>query len=135
MRLMLDLNVMLDVLQRREPFFKYSAGVLSRVVKREDSGCIPSHALTTIHYVMRKYDSRERANEVVDWVLAHLEVIPQDKAVFFRARGLGLSDFEDAAVASAAEAAACDRIVTRNVVDFSGSPVPAVTPEEFLAET
>lgn len=135
MRLMLDLNVLLDVLQGREPFVQCSAGVLSRVVSREDTGCIPSQALTTIHYVMRKYDSHEKANEVVDWVLAHLDVIPQEKVVFFRARSLAFRDFEDAAVASAAEAAACDRIVTRNVGDFSGSPVPAVTPEEFLAET
>jgi hypothetical protein len=26
----------------------------------------------------------------------------------------------------------CERIVTRNVADFAGSPVPAVTPEEWL---
>ena len=43
-----------------------------------------------------------------------------------------LTDFEDAALASAAEAAGCELIITRNVADFGSSPVPAVTPEEFL---
>lgn len=35
-------------------------------------------------------------------------------------------------LASAAEAAGCKLILTRNVADFGASPVPAVTPEEFL---
>lgn len=34
--------------------------------------------------------------------------------------------------ASAAEAADCSAIVTRNVKDFPGSPVAVLTPEEFL---
>ena len=41
-------------------------------------------------------------------------------------------DFEDAVVASMAEFARCEYIVTRNVSDFVGSPIPAVSPEEFL---
>ena len=59
------------------------------------------------------------------WVLA----VP----TFVRARSLSFTDFEDAALASAAEAAGCTQIVTRNVADFARSPVPALTPEELLA--
>jgi len=33
----------------------------------------------------------------------------------------------------AAEAVAADMIITRNLRDFSGSPVPAIRPEDFLA--
>jgi len=51
---------------------------------------------------------------------------------FQRARLLPLKDFEDALVASVAEATGSGSIVTRNVPDFAGSPVPAVTPTEFL---
>jgi len=58
--------------------------------------------------------------------------VPQDRAQFVRARSLQFDDFEDAVVSSAAEAVACDFVVTRNVADFGASPVPAVTPEEFL---
>jgi hypothetical protein len=45
---------------------------------------------------------------------------------------LPLSDFEDALVASIAEATGSDYIVTRNVPDFAGSPVQAISPTEFL---
>jgi hypothetical protein len=43
-----------------------------------------------------------------------------------------MPDFEDSVVAAVAAAAGCDYIVTRNVRDFTGSPVLAVTPAEFL---
>jgi predicted nucleic acid-binding protein len=129
---MLDLNVLLDVVQRREPFYAASATVLSQAVEGPSVSCLPGHALTTLHYIVNKYAGRERADTLVDWVLAHLEIVPQDRAQFVRARNLRFDDFEDAALASAAEAAGCKLILTRNVADFGASPVPAVTPEEFL---
>lgn len=134
MKVTIDLNVLLDVVQRREPFYDGSAAVLSRVVEGRDIGCLPGHALTTLYYVMAKFAGREQAGNLVDWVLAHLEIIPQDRPQFVRARSLSFSDFEDAALASAAEASGCDLIVTRNVADFSASPIPVLTPEEFLID-
>jgi predicted nucleic acid-binding protein len=131
MKVMLDLNVILDVVQKREPFYAASATVLSQAVEGPDVYCLPGHALTTLHYIVAKHAGREQAETLVDWVLAHLEIVPQDRAQFVRARNLRFDDFEDAAVASAAEAADCKLILTRNVADFGASPVPAVTPEEF----
>jgi predicted nucleic acid-binding protein len=131
-KVMLDLNVLLDVVQRREPFYAASATVLSQAVEEPGTSCLPGHALTTLHYIVAKYADREQANTLVDWVLAHLEIVPRDRAQFVRARNLRFDDFEDAALASAAEAAGCKLILTRNVADFGASPVPAVTPEEFL---
>ena len=132
MKVMLDLNVLLDVTQRREPFYAASAAVLSRAVEGLDTACVASHVLTTLHYVVAKYAGQAGAGMLVDWVLAHLEIVPQDRAQFVRARSLRFADFEDAALASAAEAAGCEIILTRNIADFASSPVPAVTPEEFL---
>jgi predicted nucleic acid-binding protein len=132
MRVMLDLNVFLDVVQQREPFYAASASVLSQLIARPNVACLPGHALTTLHYIIAKYAAPNRADALVDWILAHLEIVPQDRAQFVRARSLGFTDFEDAALASAAEAAGCELIVTRNVADFGSSPVPAVTPEEFF---
>jgi len=132
MRLMLDLNVLLDVARRREPFYAASAKVLSQAIAGPSVACLPGHALTTLYYIVSKHAGREHAGTLVDWVLAHLEIVPQERIQFVRARNLQFKDFEDAVVASAAEAAGCELIVTRNVADFGGSPVRAVTPEEFL---
>ena len=76
---------------------------------------------------------RETAEKDVDWLLKSFALAPADRPVFLRARTLPLPDFEDAVVAAAAEATRCDVILTRNLPDFAGSPVPAIAPEEFLA--
>ena len=133
-KILVGLNVLLDVIQRREPHYPHSAGVLSRIAAGELDGAVPSHALTTIHYVVSRLDGVDSANRAVDWLLGRLEVIPEGSSTFLRARSLDVDDFEDAVVASAAEQARCHRIVTRNVEDFRNSPVAAVTPRELEAE-
>ena len=134
MKVLLDLNVLLDVIQEREPHYAASAEILSRIAWGELEGAVPGHALTTIHYVASKFGDREIGDEAVEWMLKEVEIVGEDRELFLRARSLGLRDFEDAVVASAAEHACCDYVVTRNVGDFAGSPVPAITPGELTAE-
>jgi len=129
----IDLNVVLDVVQKRQPHYAASAAVLSLVVERRMTGLLPAHALTTIHYIVDRFAGRKKAGEFVDWLLLHFEVAPAGKTELIRARELEFSDFEDAVVAACAIQAESDLIITRNIADFAGSPVPAVTPEEFLA--
>jgi len=43
-----------------------------------------------------------------------------------------MKDYEDALLASVAKRSKADFIVTRNEGDFKGSPVPAVSPQDFL---
>lgn len=131
MKVLVDLNILLDVIQRREPHYAASAEILSRIAAGEIEGAVAGHALTTIYYVVSKFAGRQSANRAVDWILRDLEVVPEGRDLFLRARGLKVDDFEDAVVASAAEKTHCDWIVTRNVDDFVSAPVPAVTPLEL----
>ena len=133
MRAILDLNVVLDVVQRREPHYAASAAVVSRAVEQGFEGVLPSHALPTLYYIVGRFAGRDTAGELVDWLLRHFEVAEAGKTELVRARSLGLADYEDAVVAACAVRAKCDLILTRNIADFVGSPVTAVTPEEFLA--
>jgi predicted nucleic acid-binding protein len=71
----------------------------------------------------------------VDWLLRYFEVAGTTHRELKRARRLDWPDFEDAVVAAAAESYSCTHIVTRNVRDFRDSPVPALTPEEFLFDS
>jgi predicted nucleic acid-binding protein len=133
MKVMLDLNVVLDVVQRREPHYAASAQAMSSILDNGGVVYLASHALTTLHYIVTRYGGSKAADQLIDWALGRLEIAPQTRAEFLRARSLDFADFEDAALASAAEAARCEVILTRNVADFRGSPVRALTPEEFLA--
>lgn len=130
--ILLDLNVLLDVVQKREPRYAASAGVIELAIRGDVKGALPAHAMTTVHYIVGRYQGGGKADEVVDWLLRHFEVAAIGHAQVQRARALGWADFEDAVVAAAAESSGCQAIVTRNVKDFSRSLVPAMTPEEYL---
>jgi len=134
MKIAVDINVLLDVFQRRTPHYAASAQVTSMVVVGTFTAVFPSHGLATLYYLVRKYATKADAEAAMDRVLSHFEIGNLDAAGWRRARNLPLSDFEDAAVAVVAEETGCDFIVTRNVADFSGSPVPAVTPSDFLSQ-
>ena len=68
----------------------------------------------------------------MDFILTYFSIVPCDKAILSSALTLGFDDYEDAVVASAAKKAKCAYIITRNKRDFANSPVPALTPGEFL---
>lgn len=133
MKVMIDLNVVLDVLQKREPHFAASAEVLGMAASGKLEALLPAHCLTTLHYIISKHADKDAANTAIDWILTNLHVCPEDEKAFLRARALPLDDFEDAVVATIAEATRCAHIITRNVTDFKASPISAMAPEEFLA--
>ena len=133
MKAMFDLNVLLDVLQFRTPWVKASGELCARAVRGELEGFVAPHTLTTLFYVLDRHADRATAEKDVDWLLRSFALAPADRSVLLRARALPLPDFEDAVVAAAAETARCDVVLTRNLPDFAGSPVPAVAPEELLA--
>ena len=45
---------------------------------------------------------------------------------------LGFPDFEDAVVSTTVSRENCSYIVTRNTGDYKKSPVPVISPKEFL---
>jgi predicted nucleic acid-binding protein len=133
MKVALDLNVVLDVAQNRIPHYQASEEVVRRARAHEFEAVLPSHALTTLHYVLEKWGGGTLANQTIDELLSVFTIYPADTLIFKRARALLFADFEDAVVAAIAEASKCDFIITRNVADFGGSPVIALSPADFLA--
>lgn len=132
MKALLDLNVVLDVVQKRQPHFGASAAVIEAVTKKRLAGLLSAHAITTLHYIVGRYQSVEIANRTVDLLLRHFEIATVGHQELLRARSLGWKDFEDAVVLAAAESSDCETIITRNVRDFRQSTVPVLTPEEWL---
>jgi predicted nucleic acid-binding protein len=130
--ILVDLNVVLDVVQKREPHHRASAAILSAVVRDNLGAALPAHAFTTVHYIVTHYQNRAKADDVIDWLLQYFHIATTGHAELVRARELGWPDFEDAVVAANAESMRCETIVTRNVADFKNSPIPVMTPHEML---
>ena len=131
-RLLIDVDVVLDVLTRRNPFFADSTAVLAACETGRCAGAVAAHTLTTLWYLLTKYHGRAYAREKTAELLRIVEVAAVDQEVIHAALVLDFSDFEDAVQSQAAAAAGADYIVTRNLADFSRGPVSAITPAEVL---
>lgn len=132
MTIVVDINVMLDVFQQRQPHYGSSAGVMNLVMGGTLKGVCPSHALTTLYYLARRHGTQADAESAIDKVLQHFEIVSLENVDWQKARQLPFADFEDAAVSVTADQAGASFIVTRNEADFVHSNVPAITPAAFL---
>ena len=133
MKLLIDGNVILDVLQKREPHFEDSAKVWKLCETEQAQGYVSALTFANLVYAMRK----ELDPEQIEDVLKRLSLIFQftELAVsdMTNAAGMKWDDFEDALQAAAAERVHADYLITRNVRDFKKSKVTAILPTEFLA--
>ncbi len=129
---LVDTNVVMDVLLDRRPHAAGSAAVWEAVETGVFKGFLAAHAITTIHYLVRKDVGIAKAKGTISAMLRVFEVATVDGAVLEEALRLPMSDFEDAVTAAAAQVAGCDFIVTRNPKGFRGSAIRTLTPEAFL---
>lgn len=133
MTVVVDINVMLDVFQKRQPHYGASAALMNLVMNGALRGICPSHALTTLYYLAHRHGTRNDAESAVDQVLQHFEIVALEHKDWKIVRGSCISDFEDAAVSVTAEKMNAAFIVTRNESDFAKSPTRAISPTVFLA--
>jgi predicted nucleic acid-binding protein len=90
------------------------------------------HSVATLAYLIERERSPAVAREVVTGLLTWARVATTGHQDAVQALQLPMSDFEDALQVSAAQACGADYIITRNGRDFVQSPLPALSPDDFL---
>lgn len=125
-RLLVDVNVVLDVLLERSPHAEHAVALWALIETGRARGLLSAHAVTIVHYLVAHEHDDRRARRALERLLSVYTVAAVDDAVIRRAMSLGFKDFEDGVTAAAAAAAECDALVTRNPRDFKASPVPVV---------
>ena len=133
LRVLVDLNLILDTLQKREPFYATSARVLACAETGLVEGLVAAHTLTTLFYLIAKYRSTGMARVVLTELLQFLSVAAVDHSTIKQALNLPYGDFEDAVQMMAGVQAGAQVVITRNVHDFQAGPLPALLPAELLA--
>ena len=131
MRLLLDTNVFLDLPERR-PGFQNSQKIIL-LLGRAHEGWVAWHTLSNVFYIAdRLTRSRIIARELIHDILVWCTVVPVDHSDALRAENLLIDDFEDALQMAAALSVDVDVIITRDLKDYQNSPIPQLTPEQFL---
>jgi predicted nucleic acid-binding protein len=130
MRLLLDINVLLDVVFER-PAAPGSSQVIARC-GREHDAWLAWHSVATLAYLVGRQRSAAEARDFLRSLFMWADVAVTQRSDALQALDWPMPDCEDALQAAAAVACDARVILTRNVRDFKGSPVPAMTPEAFM---
>ena len=132
-RLMIDTNIFLDVLLRREPFYESSREVLKLSEDKQVQGFLSASSATDIFYIVRKgLQSTESAYKALGSILNIVKILTVTNDDVLNAFMQKAADFEDCLLATCAKSNKCSAIVTRNKKDFLDFGITLLSPEELL---
>lgn len=133
MDVFIDTNVLIDVLAKRNPFYRSSAQVWSLAENGSIHGLVSAISFNNIYYVVRKLKNRKTAERMMVLMRDAFDVTALDRQILGQAIDAGFKDFEDAIQYMSALHAGVDCLVSRNPKDFPRKDLPVVSPEEFIA--
>lgn len=133
MRILLDTNILIDFVARREPFFADALKVFELCRQEKIDGVIAAHSVVNMAYILRKNFTADELREILLRLCKIFQVEAIDLSKLIAALGnRDFSDFEDCLQLQCALSLNADYIVTRNVKDFAAGKISAITPDEFL---
>lgn len=134
MKALVDSDVILDFLIKREPYFEASSKVVELCSQYKADGYMAAHSVTNLYYLLRKDFSDEERREAILSLfdIFTIEQIDTDKLKAALANK-GFRDFEDCLQVECALRVNADYVVTRNVSDYMESQIKVVKPEAFCA--
>ena len=131
-RIFLDTNVMLDLLGERIPFYLSSAKIASLADKGDITLVVSALSYATVDYFLTKYQGSEKSREKLRKFKIISEISDLNESVIEKGLNSEMKDFEDSLQYFSALNSDCKIIITRNSMDFKGSAIPVMTPDEFL---
>ena len=133
MKLLIDTNVVLDVLLRREPFSETAAEVLNLTQRDDVREYVSASAITDIYYIANKQlKDRAAVRDLLERLLKIVSVAAVSEQEIRNALNLTWADFEDSVQYSVALLNEMDGIVTRNPSDYQEANMRIWLPEQVL---
>ena len=133
MKALLDTCVVVDFLQKREPFAQDALSLFRAAAIQEFSGYITAKSATDIFYLShRATHSNEQSGILLQRLLDLVGMLDSLGADVRLALLAECADFEDAVMIETAKRCGMDCIVTRNIKHYAGASIPVYEPADFL---
>lgn len=134
MRILIDINIILDLVQSREPHSSNASRIINSCVKEEYTGYVSAHSLSDLFFILRKVKSVEERKAIILHLCKFFKVISESRDFFvFICNNADWIDLEDGLQMKCAEMEKLDYIVSRDKSrGFKNSPVKVISPADFL---
>lgn len=133
MRVLVDTNVLLDVLARREPHWTAASRVWTLAETGSVQADISAISYNNVYYIVRRWSGRGRAEKALRLLRDVFGTVGLTQKVLIQAMDAEFPDFEDAIQYFSAVHARAVYIITRNAQDFPRAGPTVISPGEWLA--
>ena len=137
MKVLVDTNVVIDVLQNRDPWCEAGKKIFLAIANKQIIGCLTAKQIADIHYFSRKQFKEQenvdkKCRSVITKLLALFELLDTLGIDCQDAVAIENNDYEDAIMMSTAVRSDMDAIITRDKSHYHSAPIPVYTAEEFV---
>jgi len=133
-RLLIDTNIVIDLLSKREGFYEEAAALFSLADKNELELTISSLTFANTNYILSKLKLPKDARQILRRFKVLVELLSlNDKITELALSDEKFPDFEDGLQYYSAIENNIDIIITRNKKDFKSSKIPVLTAKEYLS--
>lgn len=131
-RLLVDTNIVIDLLARREDFYVEAQELFTLADRGEVELSVSALTFANIYYILCKYHASEHVRKALNKLKILVKTLPVDDKIIELALHSDFKDFEDAIQYHNAIQNHLDMIITRNKKDFKHSRLPVFTAREYL---
>lgn len=133
MKIFLDANVLISVLNKEYPLFTTTSRILSLADKKNFLLFTSPVCLAIAFYFAEKKHGRVNAKSKIELLSNHLQITTVNKSCVSKTlQSPAINDFEDGLEYYSAEESKCNCIITENVKDFYFSKIEVLTSEGFF---
>ena len=134
MRVLIDSNIILDYIAKREPHAISARLIFKMCACNEIEGFISAHTVSNLFYILRKDLSVAKRKEILLKLCQVFTVLGIDDIKLISSlENENFNDLEDCLQDECANDFNADYLITRNVSDFKNGKVKTIEPNEFLS--
>ena len=131
--ILIDTNIVIDLLAKREPFYRSAAQLFSLADKQKLELSISSLTFANTNYVLSRLKSTQEARGILRRFRVLVKILPlTDKIIDLALNDDNFKDFEDGLQYYTAIENDQEVIITRDLKDFKESKIPTMTADEYL---
>lgn len=133
MKALFDTNVVLDILLKREDFFKNSFASVIVADYNKYQSYVTSNTITDIYYISCKLIGKEKARELIEQLFGLFKIVEINELDCLCAYEIPKSeDYEDAVAYASAKRNKIDCIITRDSKHYKNNNISIFSPESFI---
>jgi predicted nucleic acid-binding protein len=133
MKIFLDANILISVLNKEYPLFTYTSRIISLADKKKFTLFTSPVCLAIAFYFAEKKYKSASAKKRIQILCEHINIAPANKsAVLQSLQNPAINDFEDGLEYYSAAESKCECIITEDINDFYFSKIEVLDSEDFF---